>query len=90
MPFQPIFLTPIYQFYNPIFWPFDFEDKCLEWISEIPQGFSCGVGAPGLPGCYLDRFVSVDCSEIFVKTALYQGCEDGQNEDECFSFPNWT
>ena len=61
---------------------------CANWINEVPQGFSCGVGIHK-EGCYFDSFKFVDCSEVAVKVA-FGPCFDGEIADDCLEFPNWT
>ena len=47
------------------------QDMSCAWFSKLPQGFSCGKGAPPDEGCKFfppaDIFTPVPCSEIVVK-----------------------
>lgn len=46
-------------------------DLSCSWWAQIPQGFSCGRGAPPDPNCErrFERYVPTDCSNIIVKVA---------------------
>jgi len=60
-------------------------DLSCSWWAQLPQGFSCGRGAPEDPNCRsrFDRYVPTDCSNIIVKVAdkkcqkyYCKNCED--------------
>jgi len=65
-------------------------DLSCEWWAQLPQGFSCGRGAPKDPNCgagRFERFVPTDCSSIIVKVAdkkcpkyYCKNCEDCYEE----------
>jgi len=72
------------------------------WYQQLPQGFSCGRGAPKDPSCgrgYFERFEQVSCSEVEVKVASSH-CEHTRGEERvkdvlnpnpsCFMGINWT
>jgi len=58
-------------------------DITCQWFYKLPQGFSCGKGAPADPACDvgLDMFTTVPCSEIKVKV-LGSGAENCPQRDE--------
>ena len=61
---------------------------CSNWISKVPQGFSCGVGVAGPDG--YEEFETVDCSEVIVKVVKAAYCDDKRDlGEDCFNFVNW-
>jgi len=63
----------------------DGQNITCHWIYKLPQGFSCGKGAPADPACDdglgRDIFTPVPCSEIEVKV-LGSGAENCPLRDE--------
>jgi len=47
------------------------EDLSCTWFAQLPQGFSCGRGAPKDPACgnFFERYIPTDCSKIIVKVS---------------------
>ena len=60
-------------------------EACFDWVNEVPQGFSCGVGIHK-EGCWFDQYEFVDCSEVAVKVAS-RCCDFPEIADDCFAFP---
>ena len=63
-------------------------EPCFDWVNEVPQGFSCGVGIHK-EGCWFDQYEFVDCSEVAVKVAdvcCPGWCQD-DCPDDCFAWP---
>ena len=59
-----------------------------DWVYDIPQGFSCVVGAkPNECSGQFDRYVPVDCNEIVLKVA--RKVFDCNGDPDCFEGVNW-
>ena len=82
------------------------EDITCNWAYKLPQGFSCGKGAPPDPTCgdgyVYDTITPVPCSQIEVKVL---GSEAGicprreggdppsiinPSQPDCWAVVNWT
>ena len=58
------------------------------WVNDIPQGFSCAVGAePNECSGQYERFVPVECDEIVLKVA--KKIFDCNGDPDCFEGVNW-
>ena len=68
---------------------FDFwGNQPCNWVYDIPQGFSCAVGAePNECSGRYDRFVPVECDEIVLKVA--KKIFDCNGDPDCFEGVNW-
>jgi len=79
------------------------QDITCDWFYKLPQGFSCGKGAPPDPTCGdgFDTFTPVPCSEIEVKVLGSEAgpCprRKGRNDSiskpsqpHCWASINWT
>jgi len=65
------------------------------WFSKLPQGFSCGRGAPADRSCNrFERFTPIECNKIVLKVASRFCSRDEQNLDDpspdCHLRVNWT
>ena len=73
-------------FYRKGTW--DFWTKPCFWGNNLPQGFSCAVGAkPNECSGDFDRYVFVECDEIVLKVA--KKMYDCNGDEDCFSGVNW-
>eukprot|EP00091_Calanus_sinicus_P011024 TRINITY_DN2514_c0_g1_i4.p1 TRINITY_DN2514_c0_g1~~TRINITY_DN2514_c0_g1_i4.p1 ORF type:complete len:198 (-),score=37.20 TRINITY_DN2514_c0_g1_i4:86-679(-) len=66
-----------------------------KWFSKLPQGFSCGRGAPKDESSRpFERFIPIECNKIVVKVASRFCNRDENNlEDprpDCHLHVNWT
>jgi hypothetical protein len=52
----------------------------MPWVSDFPPGYSCGKGAPPVPGSSHESFTPVDCSEVSITV----------DDIEKIKFVNWT
>ena len=68
---------------------FDFwGNQPCNWVYDIPQGFSCAVGAePNECSGDYDRFVPVECDQIVLKVA--KNIFDCNGDPDCFEGVNW-
>ena len=68
---------------------FDFwGNQPCNWVYDIPQGFSCAVGAePNECSGQYERFVPVECDEIVLKVA--KKIFDCNGDPDCFEGVNW-
>eukprot|EP00092_Neocalanus_flemingeri_P006462 GFUD01006966.1.p1 GENE.GFUD01006966.1~~GFUD01006966.1.p1 ORF type:complete len:488 (+),score=117.33 GFUD01006966.1:135-1598(+) len=69
--------------------------QACKWYSKLPEGFSCGRGAPVDESCgSFERFIPIKCSEIVVKVAQrFCKREEINLEDpkpDCHLYVNWT
>ena len=65
------------------------------WFSKVPQGFSCGVGAPADESSGIfERYISVNCSTIEIRVASRFCSRDEKDLEEprpdCYTTVNWT
>ena len=68
----------------------DRDEAGCDWFSQIPQGFSCGLGVTTTNHCVFDQFVPTPCSEVILKVATMRSCKDGDFGNDCFDMTNWT
>ena len=76
-------LVPIMDLYRSINDGFERYDCLADWISKIPEGFSCARAVSSVRKGCKEIYEPADCSDILVKVASKESCGDEYRLKEC-------